>query len=76
MDRFEQKEMKKITPIKNAWNNQLMSYLSEPITKIVGGFKDKIAGLFKTNSPKHTVYGQRKKLRKSKKRIQRIKRRN
>ena len=67
MDKFQQKEMKKITPIKNTWYDQLMNYLSKPITKIVGGFKDKITGLFKTNSPKHTVYGRGKKLRKPKK---------
>ena len=42
----------------------ICSYIPEPIRKIVGGFKDKVAGLFKTNTPKQIVYGRGKKLRK------------
>ena len=67
MDKFEQKEMKKIRPIKNACYNWLINYIPKPIRKSVGGFKDKIVSLFKKNTPKHTVYGRRKKLRKPRK---------
>ena len=49
MDKFEQKEMKKIRPGAG-----------------VGGFKDKIVRLFKTNTPKQTVYRRGKKLSKPK----------
>ena len=40
MDRFEEKEMKKIRPIKNTWYDWLLNYIPEPIRKSVGGFKD------------------------------------
>ena len=33
------------------------------MTKIVGGFKDKIVSLFKANTPKQTVYARWKKLK-------------
>ena len=66
MDNSEQKEMKKIRPIKNAWYDWLVNYIPEPIRKSVGGFKDKIVSLFKTNAPKQTVYGRGRKLRKPK----------
>ena len=46
MDKFEEKEMKEIRPIKNSWYDWLISYISEPVTKIVGGFKDKILKSF------------------------------
>ena len=49
--------MKKIRPIKNTWNDWLINYIPEPIRKRVGGFKDKIVSLFKTNTPKQFVYG-------------------
>ena len=39
----------------------LINYISEPIRKSVSGFKGKIASLFKTNTPKKTVYGRGKK---------------
>ena len=42
MDKFEQKEMKKIRPIKNTWYDWLIDYILEPITNIVGDFEDKI----------------------------------
>ena len=48
MDKFEQKEMKKIRSIKNTW----CDCDSEPIKK--GCFKDKVASLFKTNTSKQT----------------------
>ena len=43
MDRLKKKEMKKI----RKW---LSNYIPEPIRKSVGGFKDKIVSLFKTNT--------------------------
>ena len=42
MDKFEEKEMTKIRPIINTCYNWLVSYIPEPITKILGGFKDKL----------------------------------
>ena len=33
MDKFEEKEMKKIRPIKNTWYNWLISYVPEPVKK-------------------------------------------
>ena len=39
VDKFEQKEMKKIRPIKNTWYDWLINYISESIRDIVvGGF--------------------------------------
>ena len=52
MDKFEQKEMMKMRPIKNTWHDWLINYTSEPIRKSTGGFKDKIVSLFKKNTPK------------------------
>ena len=66
MDKSERKEMKKIRPIKNNWNDWLINYIPEPIRKGVGGFKDKVISIFKTNTPKQTVYEKGKKLSKSK----------
>ena len=66
MDKFEQKEMKKIKPVKNTWYDWLINYFPEPIRKSVDGFKDKIVGLFKTNTHKQTVHGRGKKLSKPK----------
>ena len=66
MDKFEEKEMKKIRPIKNTCYNWLMNYTPEPITKIVGGFKDKTLSVFNTKTPSQTVYGRTKKLSKPK----------
>ena len=57
MDKFEQKEMKKTRPIKSTWYDCLINYIPEPIRKSEDGFKDKIVGLFITNTPKQTVYG-------------------
>ena len=58
--------MKKIKLIKNTWYDWLINYIPEPIRKSVGGFKDKIVNLFKTNTSKQTVYGRGKKLSKPK----------
>ena len=65
MDRFE-KNPKKIRSIKNTSYDWLINYILKPIRKSVGGFKDKIVGLFRTNTPKQTVYGRGKKLSKPK----------
>ena len=67
MDRFERKEMNKVKPVKKIWYYWLTNYIPEPIRKSVGGFKDEIVSLFKTNTPKQTVYGRGKKLSKPEK---------
>ena len=61
----ENKEMKKIKPIKNAVYDWLINYINEPITKSVCAFKEKIISLFKTNTPKQTVYERETKLKKN-----------
>ena len=66
MDKFEQKEVKKIRPINNTWYDWLVNYIPEPIRKSAAGFKNKVTSLFKTNIPKQTVYGRGKKLSKPK----------
>ena len=66
MNKFEQKEMKKIRPIKNTCCGWLINYIPESVRKSVGGFKGKIESLFKTNTPKQTMYGRGKKLTKPK----------
>ena len=65
MDKFEQKAMKKIRPIKNTWYDWLINYIPDPIRTSEDGFKYKTLSLFKTNTPKQTVYGRRKKPRKA-----------
>ena len=45
MDKCEQKEMKKIRPVKSSWYDWLINYIPEPIRKSVGGFKDKTISL-------------------------------
>ena len=54
--KFEEKEMKKIRPIKNTCFDWLIYYIPECIRISVGGFKDKVINLFKTNTPTQTVY--------------------
>ena len=66
MDKFEQKEMKKIRPIKNTWYDWLIKYILEPIRKSIGDFKDKVISLLKINTLKQTVSGRGKKLSKPK----------
>ena len=46
--KFEQKEMKKMRPIKNTWYGWLINYILEPIRIGVGGFK------YKTKQAKNT----------------------
>ena len=59
--------MKKIRPIKNSCNDSLIDYIPQPINKSVGGFKEKGVSLFKTNTPKQTVYRRGQKLSKPRK---------
>ena len=66
---LKKKEIKKIGPIKNNWYDWLINYIPEPIRKRLGGFKDQIVSLSKTNTPKQTVYGRGKKLSKPRKKI-------
>ena len=54
MDRFEEKEMKKIRQIKNTWYDWFINYIPEPVRKSVGGFKDKVLSLFKAYTPKQS----------------------
>ena len=44
----------------------MINYIPQPIRKSADGFKDKVISLFKTNTPKETVYGTGKKLSKPK----------
>ena len=60
-------EIKKIRQIKITWHDCLINYIPKDIRKIVGGFKDKMIRLFKTNIPKQTVHGKGKKLSKPRK---------
>ena len=46
----------------NTWYVWLIRYTPDLITETVGGFKDKVIKLFKTNAPKQTLYGRRQKL--------------
>ena len=66
MVKIEQKVMKNIRPIKNTWYDWLINCIPKSIRKVVEGFKDKIVSLFKTNTPKQTVYTRGKKLSKPK----------
>ena len=71
IDRFEKEEMKKVRPIKNICHDWLINHIPKSIRKSLVVFKDKIVSLFKTNTPKQSVYGRGKKL--SKPRNQNIK---
>ena len=51
MDKFEEKEMKKIRPVKNTWYDWLINYISDPITNILDDFKDKVVFLTHLNKP-------------------------
>ena len=62
MDSFEEEELKKIRRIKNTWYDWLITYIPKPIRKSVSVLKDKFVSLFKTNTPKQTVYGKGQKL--------------
>ena len=47
MDKFEQKEMKKIRPIQSAWYDWFINYIPASIRKSAGSFKDKIVSFFR-----------------------------
>ena len=66
MDKFKQKEMKRIRPTKNTWYDWLINFIPEAIRKSVGGFKDKTASLFKTNTPKKNCVSERKETKETK----------
>ena len=62
MDKFQQKEMKKIRPTKNTWHDWLINYIPEPIKKCL-----------LSSTTKQTEYGRRKKsfyIKKEKKEIE------
>ena len=59
--------MKKIRPIKNTWCDWLINCIPKPIRKSAIVLKDKFISLFKTNTPKQTVYGRGQKLSKPRK---------
>ena len=48
---------------------QLINYIPKPIRKSVSVLKDKFISIFKTNTPKQTVYGRGQKLSKPSKQI-------
>ena len=59
-----------IRPIIKIQYNQLINYIHyihKPIRKNIGGFKDKIVSLFKTNTSQQITYGREKKLSKPRK---------
>ena len=49
----------------NTWCYWLINYIPE-LLKIMGGFKDKVVTVFKTNTHAQTVYGRERKLSKRK----------
>ena len=59
--------MKKIRPNKNNCYDWLINDIPEPIRKSVTVLKDKFISLFKTNTPKETVYERGKKISKPRK---------
>ena len=60
MDKFEQKELKKIIESKNTLYDLLINYIPEPIRKNVHGFKDKIViFLMQTNLNKSCMREER-----------------
>ena len=66
MEKFDQKDMDKKRPIKNTWYYWLINCIPEAITKISGGFQDKVVSLFKKNAiklmvKKKNTYGRVKK---------------
>ena len=50
-----------------------MNYITEPTKNSKGDFKDKAVSLFKTNTPKQTVYVREKKLKENIKIFQKLK---
>ena len=59
----KKKRNEEIRPVKNIWYDQLINDIPDSIRKSVGGFKDKIVHLCKTNTSEQTVYGRGKKIK-------------
>ena len=55
MEKFDQKDMVKKRPIESTWYDWLINCIPEAITKISGGFHNKVVSLFKTNAVKLMV---------------------
>ena len=63
MEGLKKKRYEEIRPVKNIWYDQLINDIPDSIRKSVGGFKDKIVHLCKTNTSEQTVYGRGKKIK-------------
>ena len=66
MDKFEQKDTKKIRITKNTFHDWFTNYIPELLRKSVCGLKYKVVSLFKRSTTKRAVYGRGKKLKKRK----------
>ena len=66
MDKFKQKETKKIRPIKNIWYNWLNNYIPGLIRRGEGSLKDVRIFKIKNTSKETIIYGRGKKLGKPK----------
>ena len=64
---MKKKKLKKIRSIKNTWYDRLINYIPKSIRKSVSVLKDKTMSLYKTDTPKQTVYEIGQKLSKPKK---------
>ena len=49
---LNEKKTEKRKPVANTWYDQLINYVPNPIRQTLGGFKDEVVSLFKTNTPK------------------------
>ena len=58
MDKFEQKEMKKIRPIGNTWYDWFINYIPVSLRKSLGGFKDKVISLLRQIHVKKQCMGE------------------
>ena len=69
MDRIKKKRNEEIKTNEeiNTWCDWLTNYILKSIRKSVDGFKNKLLSLFKTNTPRQTVYGREQKLSKPRK---------
>ena len=61
MDKFKQKETKKIKPIKNIWYNWLNNYIPGLIRRGEGSLKDVSIFKIKNTSKETIIYGRGKK---------------
>ena len=69
MDRIKKKRNEEIKTNEeiNTWCDWLTNYILKSIRKSVDGFKNKLLSLYKTNTPRQTVYGREQKLSKPRK---------